>query len=73
MKSTLDLFFLCAYKWRMAAKKKRPKVNKEERLGIRLSPEQKEMVERKARNRGLSASSFLLSLAIAAPEAPAIS
>jgi len=47
------------------------KVTKDERLAIRLSPEQKEMVERKARNRGLSASSFLLSLAIAASESPA--
>jgi uncharacterized protein (DUF1778 family) len=50
-------------------KKKKAKVTlKESRLAIRLSPEQKEMIERKARNRGLSSSSFLLSLAIAAPE-----
>lgn len=50
-------------------KKKKAKVTlKESRLAIRLSSEQKDMIERKARNRGLSASSFLLSLAIAAPE-----
>ena len=53
-----------AMKKRKAAKVAR----KDERLAIRLSPEQKEMVERKAQRRGLSASSFLLSLAIAAPE-----
>lgn len=50
-------------------KKKAAKVHrKEDRLAIRLSPEQKAMVERKAQARGLSASSFLLSLAIAASE-----
>lgn len=50
-------------------KKKQAKVvRKDDRLAIRLSPEQKAMVERKARSRGLSSSSFLLSLAIAAPE-----
>lgn len=43
---------------------------KEDRLAIRLSPDQKAMVERKAQTRGLSASSFLLTLAIAAPEKP---
>lgn len=40
---------------------------------IRLSPEQKAVVERKAQNRGLSASSFLLSLALAAPETASVS
>jgi uncharacterized protein (DUF1778 family) len=50
-------------------KKKKVKVTrKEDRLAIRLSPDQKAMIERKASNRGLSASSFVLSLAIAAPE-----
>jgi uncharacterized protein (DUF1778 family) len=52
-------------------KKRSPKVaRKDDRLAIRLSPEQKAMVERKARNRGLSSSSFLLNLAISAPETP---
>lgn len=54
--------------------KKKPKakvrVVKEGRLGLRLSEEHKAMIERKAANRGLSASSFLLTLAIAAPEMP---
>jgi len=49
-------------------KAKAKTLKKDDRLAIRLSPEQKAMVERKARNRGLSASSFLLNLAIAAPE-----
>jgi len=53
---------------RMAKKVSKRKINKDSRIGLRLSPEQKAMVERKAQNRGLSASSFLLTLAIAAPE-----
>lgn len=46
------------------------KEKKDDRLGVRLSPDQKVMIERKAQARGLSASSFLLTLAIAAPEKP---
>ena len=51
-------------------KRKPARIFKEERLGLRLSPEHKAMIERKAAARGLSASSFLLTLAIAAPEGP---
>lgn len=54
----------------MAKVRRKKPTGKDSRLGLRLTPEQKEIVERKARARGLSASSFLVMLAIEAPEKP---
>ncbi len=52
---------------------KRPRAKastKDERLGIRMTAEQKQVLERKAKRRGLSISSWLLSLGLSAPEEP---
>jgi uncharacterized protein (DUF1778 family) len=49
---------------------KRSTGRKDDRLAIRLSAEQKRALERKAKRRGLSISSWLLSLGLAAPEEP---
>lgn len=46
------------------------KVRKDDRLAIRLSAEQKRVLERKAQRRGLSISSWLLSLGLSAPDEP---
>jgi len=55
----------------MATARKRGKsITKDDRLAIRLSAEHKQILERKARRRGLSISSWLLSLGLSAPEEP---
>lgn len=52
-------------------KRRKAATTKDDRLAIRLSAEQKHELERKARRRGLSISSWLLSLGLSAPEEPA--
>ena len=54
----------------MPTRKRRKAATKDDRLAIRLSAEQKDELERKARRRGLSISSWLLSLGLAEPEDP---
>jgi uncharacterized protein (DUF1778 family) len=54
----------------MPTRKRVKPATKDDRLAIRLSIDQKKELERKARRRGLSISSWLLSLGLSAPEEP---